>query len=245
MDSVSIEYCKKQKSYFNNDGWWGKTPLELANDTNKTMKSFWHDDHDNNPEYWNVLYGDITKNPELWEGKTCFDFGFGFGGNLKHLSDIANWDKLTGCDIAENFVPFGEKYLELSGIQPNKIRLYETNGYDLTFMVDECVDFLTSTVVLQHIALYQVRYNLLSEFYRVMKTGAIMSIQFNSSSGVDYYTTNVNPELRQNCCVSSQNQVINDLIKIGFDKDKITYYWSYNPMLGVNDKSWLYIRAIK
>ena len=222
MDDYAIEYTKLQKKNFDGDGWWNATPQELADDELERKRSFWFREHDHNTDYWEVLYGDVYKNPKLWENKVALDFGFGFGGNIKNLLNLANWDKVYGFDIAASFVEFGNEFLKHSGFDNNKYKLLETNGYDLNPMEDASVDFVTSFVVLQHIALHQVRLNLFKEFYRIMKDEGILSFQMNRGGGVDYHSTEIpDIETRPNCNVNNENQIIDDLVEVGFEREKI------------------------
>ena len=238
-----IEYLLRQKENFNNDGWWNTTPQELANDIEKKMRGFWYQEHDDNDDYWNILYGDVSENPSFWEDKVALDFGFGFGGNIRNLFKIANWKKIYGAEIANNFVTFGNEYLTLCGLDEEKFDLFEINGYDLTYIDNNSVDFVTSIIVLQHMALYQVRYNIFKEFYRVMKNDGILSFQMNKDSDGDYYRTEFTHG-RPNCSVENENQVINDLIEIGFKKENISFIWKPNPVSQPNN-NWLYVKAKK
>ena len=239
MDKFALEYLKKTKKDFNNDGWWGKSAFELSKDINKK----WLKEHNENDDYWNILYGDIVKNPNNFENKTALDFGCGFGGNIKNLSTITNWSKLYGCDIAPSFVEISKDYLNCSNIL--NFDIFEINGYDLSYLNNESIDFVTSIVVLQHIALYQIRFKILKEFFRILKIDGHLSFQMNMDSGIDYYSEKFDVDIytRPNCRVLHSNQVIDDLVKIGFNRNLISYTFSSNP-LGKNGK-WIYVKAYK
>lgn len=238
MDKHAIEYCKKSKENFDGDGWWNSTPENLIENP-EIIGINWMANHDNNDDYWDILYGDINKE---WSGKVALDYGFGFGGNIRNLFGLCDWKMVHGCEIAPTFIPFANKYLEKLGYDPTKISLHETNGYDLAPIESDSIDFVTSIVVLQHIALYQVRYNILLEFYRVMKEGGLLSFQMNISSGVGYYTREVDLNKRPNCRLANPENMVKDLEEIGF-KD-ITYELALNPA-NRKKNGWCYFKAYK
>ena len=238
IDNTAMTYTAKQKENFNGDGWWNATPKDLVDDVTKEKRWFWYQEHDDNPDYWSILFGDVTKEPNLWKDKVVLDFGFGFGGNIKNLFKIAEWKKIYGAEIADRFVDFGKEFLKLSGFDENRFDLFETNGYDLSYIDDNCVDLITSIVVLQHIALYQVRYNIFKEFYRVMKNDGILSFQMNRGTGINYYSTEFTHG-RPNCNVENENQLIDDLVEIGFKRENISFIWKSKILTGLlrTDKS--------
>jgi len=207
------DYLEKQKENFNKDGVWD-SPQKLAKDRNLISAS-WRKEHEGNPEYWDILLKDLKKK-EIWKGKKVLDYGSGFGGNLEHLLKLVEWGEVVGYDISSEFVKFSIEYLKQLGFPSEKFSVYETKGDCLDQTTDGYFDFIMSYTVLQHIALYSVRYKILEEFYRTLKLEGILSFQMNTTDGVSYYTTEWNGQGRPNCKVSDPKQVVKDLEKIGF-----------------------------
>lgn len=244
MNKNVEKYMNTSKINFENDvknGWWGVTPKELAKDKSVIGKA-WLDNHTDNPEYYDVLFGDI-KNGD-WTGKVVLDYGSGFGGNLEQLANLSDWDTLIGYEISKNSVNYSKEYLKELGV--NNISINETNGWELNNTKSNSVDFVTSIVVLQHIALHQTKYKIFEECYRVMKDGAIFSFQMNviDSRAVPYKCEDIGEVTLAipNCRVNNPEEVVDDLKKIGFSD--VTYQMGNNPALGLRN-GWVYFKAIK
>lgn len=232
------EYLKIQKENFTKDGQW-TTPQELAQDQS-TIPKVWLKEHDENPDFWNILLKDIKQTPNFWDGKRALEYGIGFGGNLVHLLKLANWEEVVGYDISKSFVDFTEEYLKCLGYE--NFSIYETNGADLDQTPDNYLDFIMSFTVLQHIAPYDIRFHILEEFYRTLRTDGILSFQMNMDSGIPYYSNDWKKASRPNCKVKDPVEVVKDLEKIGFKN--ITYLIRSNPRSS-NKNTWVYFRAEK
>ena len=65
-----------------------------------------HPEHNTNPDYWDVLLGDVKSNPEKWKGKTALDFGVGQGRNVTNMFSLAQWGRIDGVDVSDANVQF-------------------------------------------------------------------------------------------------------------------------------------------
>ena len=104
-----------------------------------------------------------------------------------------------------------------------------------------------STIVLQHICVYDIRLSYLKDFYRLLKKDGILSFQmgFGKGHGKVSYFDNYNQATCTNSgcdvIVSSPDEIINDLKNIGFNS--ITYKFG-QPYYDGHEK-WIFIRCIK
>lgn len=106
-----------------------------------------------------------------------------------------------------------------------------------------------STIVLQHIPVYDIQRTILEDFYRVMRKDGILSFQMGYGIGrqaptADYYdniydATGTNSEY--DCRVTDQRQVVDDLRDIGFEDITTTI----RPSFDDNHTEWIYIKAYK
>ena len=164
------------------------------------------------PEYWEILLDPIKSNPEKWENKVAFDFGCGGGRNLKNLLDLANWKEVHGCDISKPNAEFAEEWV--NSIYPNKAKAWESNGKDIQPANPNTYDFIMSSVVLQHISNYSVRFNILNDMYSSLKEGGQISLHYlDMSESAPYYDNSLD---YKNCRVENKDYLIDDFQKIGF-----------------------------
>jgi len=106
-----------------------------------------------------------------------------------------------------------------------------------------------STIALQHICVYDIRYSIMKDIYRVLNKGGIFSAQMGYGSPspmtVGYYENYYDArESNRSCdaCIESPEQLEKDLIEIGFTdfQYKIT-------QVGPGDvhPNWIFFSAIK
>lgn len=203
-----------------------------------------HRQHDENPDYWDILLGPVKRDSEKWKGKMALDFGCGTGRNISNLFKLAEWFRVDGVDIARNNLLHARNLLGKEDINFN---LYENNGVDLARIFDNTYSFVMSTIVLQHIAVYDIRFSLLKEIYRVMVRGGLFSFQMGYGEGRGraeyhenaYEAKGTNSEY--DVIVNNPSDVVNDLQKIGFTD--ITY--EITPPFDDGHKNWIFFKAIK
>jgi ubiquinone/menaquinone biosynthesis C-methylase UbiE len=225
---------------------------EFYEDNSTQMNECNHFNHNENPEYWDILLGEIIRNPSDWIGKIGMDFGCGCGRNLINLQTLLNWKKLVGIDISENNLKnTKENYYKNFGNIDN-LETFVSNGIDLNNVPDEYIDFTMSTIVLQHICVYEIRYSILKEIYRILKWNGLFSFQMGYSEkpherNKSYYDNFYDAEGTNSicdCAVSDPMQIVSDLVNIGFKENKITYRigqrW-YNEQ----HENWIYVKCYK
>lgn len=191
--------------------------------------------------------------PEL-HTKDVLDFGCGVGRNLVYYTGKAR--SIDGVDIAEKNLQLARDWLRIKNYNVASYRLYKNDGVSLNGIPDEMYDVVMSTICMQHISVYSIRYNLLSEFYRVLRNNGYITIQFLYSTDkpntVDYFSETWDAQGTngaRDCVVGDVNNVILDLEKIGFTNFNYFVDQAYTsnglPPTPVDDKEWLFITAQK
>lgn len=108
------------------------------------------------------------------------------------------------------------------GAPEDAFRLYTCNGTDLRDIPGDEYDFVMSTIVLQHIAVHEIRFNYLRELFRVMRPGGLWSFQMGFGEGwgkAGYYENRYDAKgtnSRHDTLVTDPAQVEHDLERIGF-----------------------------
>lgn len=207
-----------------------------------------HPEHNSNPDYWNILLGDL-RNKNNFVGKSALDFGCGKGRNVSNMRNLCDFERIDGVDLSQNNIDYCNLTKDV------KNNFYKNNGLDINCIVEnEKYDFVMSTIVLQHVCVYEIRYNLLKEIYRLLKKDGIFSFQMgygesneyqNDAKITNYYENNyyaLNSNGTFDVRVNSPNELIKDLENIGF------YNISYNIKKSWEDGGhleWIYVRAQK
>jgi SAM-dependent methyltransferase len=186
-------------------------------ETHSLMTASNHSQHNQEPNYWNVLLKDVVENSSQWEDKIALDFGCGCGRNIKNLLELADFSQVDGCDISSQNAEYSKKYIDEVFGGEGYTHTWENDGATLQPAMDNTYDFIMSHQVFQHISNYKVRYSLLSDMYRVMKPKGILSIHFlDLADAVSYYEDYDNSGGMKNVVVENSDNVISDLKKIGF-----------------------------
>lgn len=205
-----------------------------------------HLSHNNNPNYWSILLGDVFKHPESWVGKTALDFGCGCGRNVLNLFRIAGWGCVDGCDISQKNTEYAAEYVQTAGYFSSN--WYATDGITLQPVPSEKYDFVMSTIVLQHIPVYSTRFSLLSDIYRVLKPGGLFSFQMGFGSckipTSNYYAdmtdvTSTNGDA--DVSVLDPQTIVSDLEKIGYHDVSYTVTSSFED----SHEAWIFVRCRK
>jgi len=230
-----------------------KSTLEKYNQLLSETKSFFdginegmqvdnHKEHDIEPHYKNILLKEIVDDPESWRGKVALDFGCGCGRNIKNLLQLADFDRVDGCDISKLNADYSLKHIK-SFFGEDKCNTWETDGATLHPSQDETYDFIMSHQVFQHIANYEVRYSILTDIYRTLKTNGTISIHFlNLPIHVDYFENRNqgSDTTLKNVIIENPQWVTDDLEKIGFKEvtcDRVSDFYQSRPEF--------YFKAIK
>lgn len=237
----------------NQDNKYTKMQQEFYDSTADIMAIDNHRGHDSNPDYHGILLSNIVENKDEWSGKTALDFGCGIGRNVDNLAKLADWAYVDGCDISSENIVRADKFLS-TVLDNSNYNLYTTTGIDLQPIASDRYDFVMSTIVLQHIAVYDIRFSIISDIYRVMKTGGLFSFQmaqYNSVIDKANYFDNTydapGTNGRFDVSIDNPDDMINDLIKIGFSNIsyEIKNEWDANHRLYCTGDNWIYFKAWK
>lgn len=225
------KYTQMQKTYYENE--------------TETMKVVNHMNHNNNKDYWDILLSPLSEGD--WVKKTVLDFGCGCGRNVLNMVERFGIKNAHGCDISSNNIKYCAEFLESKGY--TNCKFITTDGVSLNPVESNKYDFLMSTIVLQHIPVYEIRKTILTDFYRVMKSNGILSFQMGYGTGrpfttSDYYDNTYDAQgtnSQHDCRVTDPKQVIDDLTEIGFTNITTEIRPSYDD----NHTEWIYVKAIK
>jgi ubiquinone/menaquinone biosynthesis C-methylase UbiE len=211
-----------------------------------------HSLHNLNPDYWYILLNDAKD--KRFEDKVALDFGCGCGRNLINLLRINKWKKLIGVDISSNNLLYTKNNIDKQfPLNITNVELYCNNGIDLKEIKDNSVDFAMSTIVLEHICIWEIRYNILKEIYRVLNEDGLFSFQMgydpneeklNKDRMKDYHDNFYEATGTNSNCdnyISDPNQIVNDLKEIGFKN--ISY--EIRPPFSSGHQYWIFIKGIK
>jgi ubiquinone/menaquinone biosynthesis C-methylase UbiE len=110
---------------------------------------------------------------ELPAGGTALDFGCGVGRLSRGLAE--RFDSVIGVDISPRMIELAKEHNPGS-----RFRFLLNQSSDLTILADESVDFIYSSIVLQHIPVPAVK-KYVCELYRVLRPGGVMSIHMPST----------------------------------------------------------------
>lgn len=212
-----------------------------------------HRGHDSCPDYYGLLLSDIFNNSDNWTGKAALDFGCGIGRNVDNLSKLANWSFVDGCDISSENIVRADKFLS-TVLNKSKYNLYTTTGVDLYPIESNRYDFVMSTIVLQHIAVHTIRFSIMMDIFRVLKSGGLFSFQmaqYNSVKETAEYYDDIydapGTNGRFDVTVDDPQNVIDDLEEIGFKNIsyEIRNEWDANNRSYIPTENWIYFKAWK
>ncbi len=190
----------------------------------------------------------ILKNiDDSFKEKVALDFACGPGRNIVKYQKY--FKRIDGADISEINIKNAKDNLTFEGVKiPN---LYVTNGNDLGDASNNTYNFILSTIAMQHIPVYDIRFSIFKHMYRVLKPGGMISIQMgagkspnsNDHSYYDNYYEAKGTNRHADTMVEDPEFLRKDLEKIGFKNFK---FWLRPPMPGETaHKHWIFFQAIK
>ena len=229
------KYTIMQKNSYENDALnWNIHNLDPV------VGSF--NEHNNWSDY-EFLFKDIENS----EDKIMLDFGCGPGRNLVKYS--SKFRRIDGVDIAETNLRNALLWIKHNNIDPQNHTLILCNGVDLKNIGDDIYDVVMSTICMQHICVYDIRFNYLKEFYRILKEGGYITIQMGygtpSPVTVDYYDNYYDATGTNRACdtnISDYKQIEKDLLRIGFKNFK---YYIRPTGPGDCHPNWIFFNAQK
>ena len=180
-----------------------------------------------------------------FQEKIALDFGCGPGRNIIKYD---KWFKqIDGCDISRNNLDNAKQNLTYHKIPlPG---LYITNGNDLGIEQENYYDFIFSSIAMQHICVYKIRYLILTSMYKALKKGGRISIQMGfgkaKKNSVGYYENCFNAigsNGSKDTRVEDPNEIKKDLENIRF---KGFEYWIRPAGPGDDHSNWIFFTASK
>jgi len=205
-----------------------------------------HLEHNDNPDYWHILLGDINKN---FNGKSALDFGCGKGRNISNLLSLAKFAIVDGADLSSENI----KYCR-NNFKGNTHTFFLTSGTDTGETKSDYYDFVMSTITLQHIPIYQIRRSILVDILRVLRPGGLFSFQMGFGSDLEdvlgrprskYFedaiyakSTNGNHDVR----ILDSEELVSDLVQIGFSNIETQIKSSFSD---IGHPSWIYVKCTK
>lgn len=227
------KYTKMQKAQYDGDA----SNWSIDN-RDPVVGSF--DEHNAWEDYDKFLFKGVKTT-----GKLALEFGCGPGRNIVKFA--SKFNQIDGVDLSEINLKNAEKWISHNNILvPN---LYENNGVDLSGIPDAKYDIVFSTITLQHICVHSIRKNLMSEFFRVLKSGGYLCFQMGYGIGKkdvvgyldDFYDAK-GTNSAMDTLVESPDQLKSDLNDIGFS----TFKYDIRPVgPGDTHQNWIFVRAKK
>lgn len=175
-------YLNMQKRYYDKRGKiWSLEEKDLVVGN--------YENHNSWPHWEKLLFRNIDTSKMV-----ALDYGCGPGRNLIKFNKL--FARIDGTDISDELLQKAKLNLESQSLYNNEIQLIHSAGDNIP-APDNQYDFVFSTICLQHIACYSIRFNIFKEIHRVLKPGGILSFQMgfgerNLSTSCDYYADSIN-----------------------------------------------------
>lgn len=206
-----------------------------------------HPEHNENPDYWNILLGMVRENN--FDGRNALDFACGKGRNITNLLTLANWRFVDGVDISPGNIQHCKTSFDLK-----KSRFWVTNGTDLGDAPKNFYDLIVSTIALQHIPVYDIRKAIFQAILQALKPGGCLSFQMGYGPDLlDVYGrprsayfenalsaegTNADHDVR----VTNTKDLVDDLLAIGYANISHEIRASFSD---AGHPQWIYVRCFK
>jgi ubiquinone/menaquinone biosynthesis C-methylase UbiE len=229
------KYSEMQKRFYDSDASnWSITNRDPV------VGSF--DYHNNWADYDNFLFKDINT-----QDKIALEFGCGPGRNIVKFNN--RFKRIDGVDISQINLDKAREWCKHNNI-PNDFNLIVNNGKDISCIESNTYDVVFSTICFQHICVYNTRFSLLTDFYRVLKNGGNLCMQMgygfepnkNTSAYEENYYDAISTNGYYDVRVENPDQIKNDLEKIGFSN----FSFDIRPVgPGDNHPNWIFFRASK
>jgi ubiquinone/menaquinone biosynthesis C-methylase UbiE len=231
------EFLEKSYQYWNNCA-------KIWNYNNKNSITEHSLQHDKHTDYDKYLFRNIDTKDKL-----ALDFGCGTGRNIMRFYKLFN--RIDGCDISDEVLTKCRQNLTYNNYENGVY--YSTNGVSLSQIESKIYDVVYSTLTFQYIPVYNVRYKLFLEIYRVLKKGGWFTFQMGFGKFKDIgirehsYKSNYydhKPHMSDMKVYVSKQHLKNTLTIVGFINIKFIYR---DP--GPGDEKiypqWVYVRAQK
>lgn len=221
-------YTAMQRTYY-------ESTADLMNEQN-------HMFHNANRDYWDILLGDTLTG---FRDKVGLDFGCGCGRNVMNIWN--RFSRMDGVDISFANLVHARGNILAAGVPEDAFHLYACNGTDLREVPSDEYDFVMSTIVLQHIAVHDIRLNYLREFFRIMRADGLLSFQMGFGEGhgrAGYYENHYDASgtnSAHDTTVTDPAQIVDELEAIGFEAVSHVIRPAYSD----GHHLWIYVKARK
>ena len=201
-----------------------------------------HRTHDLNPDYYGLLLGGV-----ICTG-IALDFGCGTGRNVDNLLRLGDWRQVHGADLSSENIKHARSKLQ-DKHNSSRFELFVTSGVDAKILPDDTYSFVMSTIVLQHIAVWSIRYAILKDIYRAMNQGGIFSFQMAKHGAVEYRADHWDAAGTNGYCdcKCDVDELQKDLAGIGF-KDIVIVSrpeWDYLNKRYCEGENWVFVKCRK
>ncbi len=206
-----------------------------------------HEEHNDNPDIFTYMLNPVLEFLASRPDPVAFELGCGKGRNLQNLIDLGFVGEVQGADISRTNVEFCRKRFPLS-------RFEATPGSSLFPFPSESVDVVFSTIVLQHIPVWDIRNSLLSESHRILKSSGRIYIQMGfgpnlktpSGKKLAGYHENLTHAFGSNGSldvqIRTESEILEHLTVVGFRVDRV----EVRPSFSDNQHSeWIFVSATK
>lgn len=192
-------------------------------------------------------YDDFLFRYQDTTNKIALDFGCGPGRNIVKFAPL--FKQIDGVDISQINLDKAKVWFEANNFN-KECNLFMNNGIDISCCESEHYDVVFSTIAMQHICVYDTRFSLLSDFYRVLKPGGSLCIQMGYGSSPHKRTVHYNDNYFEaagtngfcDVRIDTPDQIQNDLEKIGFKN----FSFDIRPVgPGDGHANWIFFRANK
>ena len=221
---------------------------EFYNNNAKEMAQGDHRHHDKNPDYQTFFISPFEKDTTDRDHLIGLDFACGTGRNVHNLLETGAFDRVDGVDIAEKIIEEADRLLTEKGHTRGKdFELFVNNGIDAEVLPKEFYDHAMSTIALQHIPVYDIRFFILKSIFYSLKKGGTFTFQigYGKGYGKSAYHDNCYEaqgfNTQHDVEVLDYKDVENDLKRIGFKKIKSTVRDSFSD----GHPKWLFVTCEK
>jgi ubiquinone/menaquinone biosynthesis C-methylase UbiE len=206
---MTNKYLDMQRSIYDQDASNWST-------TNKNPVVGTYDQHNSFSDYDNFLFKDFDTS-----GLVALEYGCGPGRNIVKFSN--RFSRIDGTDISPICIEKAKVNMEANGLPiPN---LFVTPGDSIPAQ-DSTYDVVFAVICLQHICVHDIRYKIMSDMFRVLKSGGKLCFQMgigDKPNAINYYENDYDALLTnggRDVSIENEQFLINDLTKIGFKNYK-------------------------
>ena len=217
MNQEQKKYVDMQISQYNQS-------CSTIEQSKKICVGLW-EDHENYP-YEDYIFKNF-KGPY----QNALDFGCGMGRMIKRMLQF--FHRVDGADLIENNLKFTREYL--NKIENQRCSLFQTDGTSCKINTEIKYDLIYSTICIHHICVYDIRYQIISDIYSLLKEGGqcVLQFTFGNDNGIYWFNNHYNAKYTnggEDITIPNLTylpDIINDLETIGF-KD-IKYHICPSP----------------